>query len=392
MKKLLFVLSVLVFIPFIIKAEVDGPKVSEITIAPKAIKQLTKKQEDSITKVKHIADSIAIANKKAIRTDTAFVSSVRGVKNSKDTAVFGDYIKVEVRHISYLIDVIATWKKDSIILFIDNIPLEDIHPYLIGRDASDSGWIEFHLDRKSKFLAKMEPSFKKFTDLKNLPINVGVKGNAPLKAGVHIHLYYIDRNTIIITFCIMILVIAFMLFFAKKFHFLQIDNSKTARYSLAQTQLAFWTIVVTFSYIYLWIVNGVLPELPSSVLILLGISMVTTSVAAFIDYPADGKKLTYPPSNGFLWDILSDDNGVNIQRAQMVIWTLILGYIYIQTFLVDLYIRDFDTTMLALMGISSGTYALLKTKERNEPATPAQSPVPPVPIPDPVPPVVPKAE
>jgi len=67
-------------------------------------------------------------------------------------------------------------------------------------------------------------------------------------------------------------------------------------------------------------------------------------------------KLDPPSSSGFINDILSDDDGVSFHRLQIVGWTVVLILIFIVSVYDVLAMPDFDKTLLALMGISGGTY------------------------------------
>jgi len=67
-------------------------------------------------------------------------------------------------------------------------------------------------------------------------------------------------------------------------------------------------------------------------------------------------KLDPPSSSGFINDILSDDDGVSFHRLQIVGWTMVLILIFIVSVYDVLAMPDFDKTLLALMGISGGTY------------------------------------
>lgn len=342
MRKLHFILFIFILIPNINKAENTDNKAKA-------------------------TDSVKIRS-----VDTACVTKVRTLEkeyNYENRAMFGDFIEVNVVGISYLIDTIAGGKKDSIILFLNNIPMEDIHARTIAIDSKkNSATIVFRLSRKSKSLAKLEPYFVSFVSSIQPPLSVGVKDKAPAKSTVSITLYYLDKTFVFATFGIMILIVVLIYFFSKKFQIFRSKSDERPAYSLAQIQLAFWTILVSFSYVYLWVVNGEMPDIPSSILILMGISVGTKGIAGYIDY---NNYLKDPARKGkdrvgVFKDILSDENGtINIQRGQMVIWTAVLGFIYIQTFVVNLYIRDFDTNILTLMGISSGAYALLKPVESN---------------------------
>ena len=69
-------------------------------------------------------------------------------------------------------------------------------------------------------------------------------------------------------------------------------------------------------------------------------------------------------AQNWLSDLLTDANGISFHRLQMVIWTLVLGIVFIQQVVCNLALPDFDETLLALMGISSGTYLGFKLPEQ----------------------------
>jgi hypothetical protein len=192
-------------------------------------------------------------------------------------------------------------------------------------------------------------------------------------------------------------------------------NGTRLPYSLARSQMAFWFFIVITSFIGMFlIVNSV--ELPLSALALLGISTATTVGAAVVDtnkasqrtdkanhvrdarsaltaanaqllaspndplrqaalakaqgdllqrqQELDSSFVPFQPSEGFLHDVLSDSEGLNIHRFQAAIWTLVLGVIFLWTVYTTLAMPDFSATLLGLMGISSGAYLLLKIPEK----------------------------
>lgn len=144
------------------------------------------------------------------------------------------------------------------------------------------------------------------------------------------------------------------------------DASKNDKkpYSLARTQLAFWTVLVVSAYVFIWATTGEVPSLEGSTLALLGISMGTTAAARTIDTSQAGNKRHQDQaSEGFLIDIISDVQGVSIHRFQMAVWSVVLGAIFVQHALAQCAIYPFDNTLLALLGISNGAYVGLKIPE-----------------------------
>ena len=61
-------------------------------------------------------------------------------------------------------------------------------------------------------------------------------------------------------------------------------------------------------------------------------------------------------SKGFFSDVLSDDDGVSFHRFQIFAWTIVLIIIFIAEIYNSLSMPEFNGTLLALMGISGGTF------------------------------------
>ena len=71
-----------------------------------------------------------------------------------------------------------------------------------------------------------------------------------------------------------------------------------------------------------------------------------------------------PASGNFLKDILSDATGVTLHRFQMLVWTLVLGIVFAVQVYRNLAMQDFSPELLALQGISGGTYLGFKVPEK----------------------------
>ncbi|WP_041360232.1 hypothetical protein [Nitrosomonas sp. Is79A3] len=74
--------------------------------------------------------------------------------------------------------------------------------------------------------------------------------------------------------------------------------------------------------------------------------------------------LSKPVSEGFMRDLLTDANGISFHRFQMLVWTFVLGFIFVVEVFKTLRMPEFSPTLLALMGISAGTYLGFKIPER----------------------------
>jgi hypothetical protein len=76
--------------------------------------------------------------------------------------------------------------------------------------------------------------------------------------------------------------------------------------------------------------------------------------------------LSKPASETFIKDLLTDVNGITLHRFQMLVWTIVLGIIFCIGIYRNLAMPEFSVTLLALMGISNGTYLGFKIPERQQ--------------------------
>lgn len=148
-------------------------------------------------------------------------------------------------------------------------------------------------------------------------------------------------------------------------------------YSWSRVQLAWWTVIVLSAFIAIVLDTNKAPTLSTSTVILLGISAATSAVARTIDVATPAN--IPPPAPGttersnMVLDILSDQNSVSIPRFQTVVFNLVFGIWFITSVLenlvnppkgdIDLIMPGIATTNLVLLGLSSATYAALKTTE-----------------------------
>ncbi|HET9305525.1 MAG TPA: hypothetical protein VFO46_05810 [Candidatus Sulfotelmatobacter sp.] len=191
--------------------------------------------------------------------------------------------------------------------------------------------------------------------------------------------------------------------------------------SLGRVQMAWWFYLVVAGYLYIWLITGNSYTPTGSVLALIGISGATGLTSAVVDRtksrdavakrsdlvvqqsvlqsriadiekanPAAGTDLakelsskkddlakvnaqlgltpvpTVSSSKGWLTDLFCDGDGVSFHRFQMIVWSIVLGVVFIQAVHRQLAMPDFDPTLLGLMGLSSGTYVGFKFPEKQK--------------------------
>ncbi|MBV6645537.1 MAG: hypothetical protein KI790_08820 [Cyclobacteriaceae bacterium] len=154
-----------------------------------------------------------------------------------------------------------------------------------------------------------------------------------------------------------------------------LSASDNKPFSFSRSQMAYWSFIVIASFMVIYIMQDNNPDNPTepiqimnaTALALIGISAATTTAGNLIDSGDNTAETTVrhqdEVSEGFLTDILSDGNGISIHRVQSLIFNLVYGLIFIQYVLRFNEMKEFDNNTLILLGISSGTYTLLKVNE-----------------------------
>src|SRR5258708_65380 len=203
------------------------------------------------------------------------------------------------------------------------------------------------------------------------------------------------------------------------------SDGKKGTYSLGRIQMAVWFVTVVFAFLFAYAVTGDTSPIPQGTLILMGIGAGTAVGAAAIDFNkrtaskrdlinwtaekanlpkqiddiqtqktkttvgepnlpilqqqllTAQQRLTavsaqlaqivttqVPASEGFIRDLLSDENGISFHRLQVFGWTLVFWAVFVSMLFKKITMVDFDTTQLALMGISGSTYLGFKLQEK----------------------------
>lgn len=291
-----------------------------------------------------------------------------------NSAVFGDYIYIQVSDIDALIahrDSIMKADADSlagIILYINGNAMRDIGVMNIDRGKNQ---LVFHLNRHSRYLMKFYPEFNYIWSTLPVTITAGFRNGTMLTLDPQVNVFllkYIGTWGIVFALIMIITILVSFIILAARTNLIRIGNNQSA-FSLALTQLSFWTIVVAASFIYIWIATEEVSPISGSTLILLSISVATTAGAKLIDIRERVATEPILLSKGFFEDILSDELGYSVHRCQMFLWTVILGVIFVTNVITNQQMPQLDESLLALMGISSGAYVGLKSVENKKTAS-----------------------
>jgi hypothetical protein len=307
---------------------------------------------------------------------TPAVAGVAGVNSNPRDVYVGDWIVVAVCHADKLMKE-SDAEQAPVTLFIEG---RDSINEPVGIDT-ESGTLTFILGRNDKNRDLWRPFLYDplFDPVVSMHLSVGVRGERPLQRvpranmTVHLEKIWVDWTTWLWLAGLLVLIIVLYLS-ARNTDMLRegpaVDGVKQP-FNLGRTQMAWWFFLIVGSYCYIWLVLGDRDTIPASLLGLMGIS-AGTALAVVLIAPATARA-----SRGFWRDLLTSSNGaVALDRLQIVVWTLVLGAIFLTSVVWELTMPEFSVTMLALMGISSGTYIGFQYPQRNDaPANPpAQSP------------------
>ncbi len=131
-------------------------------------------------------------------------------------------------------------------------------------------------------------------------------------------------------------------------------------WSLGRTQMALWMLIVLAGFLFFWIGLGEYQNvINGSILTLLGLNSATGLLAISVA----GSKNATAASRSFLLDILNDGSGPQLQRVQVVIWTIVLAVVFLWSVFYNFTFVQFDTYLLLLIGIAQATYIGFKPGE-----------------------------
>jgi hypothetical protein len=133
-------------------------------------------------------------------------------------------------------------------------------------------------------------------------------------------------------------------------------------FSLSRTQMAWWTLIIVASYMYIWIATGTQPTLTSQALALLGINSGVAAASRGVDLT---RQTAFPPQvrARFFFDLISDESGVAMHRLQMLVFTVLVGANFLYQVIVVVAMPTLDVPTLALIGLSGATYVGFKVNE-----------------------------
>ena len=125
--------------------------------------------------------------------------------------------------------------------------------------------------------------------------------------------------------------------------------------------MALWMVIVVVGFLFFWIALGEYQGvINSSILILLGLNATTGLLAMQLDSEKTSGATT---SSSFYMDWISDGDGPQLQRIQVILWTVVLAFVFLYNVAYKFTFPVFDTNLLLLMGIAQAAYIGFKPGE-----------------------------
>jgi hypothetical protein len=145
---------------------------------------------------------------------------------------------------------------------------------------------------------------------------------------------------------------------------LQLLTGVEGHLSLSKMQVACWTVVVGGVVLGYSMVKFEVPEIPTSLLALMGASLVTGGVGYFRDakqvqaMSAGGSQTPTAPKLADLLSAFAPGQAakLSLAKAQMLFWTLLLIVIFVSKSILDGTIWNVPWPLVALMGFSQAGY------------------------------------
>lgn len=139
--------------------------------------------------------------------------------------------------------------------------------------------------------------------------------------------------------------------------------------SLAQTQIACWTVAVGSVVLGYGFIKLEIPNIPTSLLVLMGASLTTGGIAFFQDEKKQQTAINsgvtafqHPLAFGDLVRVFPTGQApeLSLAKAQMLFWTVLLLVLFLSKSILDGTIWEVPWGLVALMGFSQAGYLIPK--------------------------------
>ena len=280
----------------------------------------------------------------------------------------GQMITVAVDHLS---DWSYSHDPRKLVPYLDGRALGGIYPDEVNVSGNR---LIFHLQQTPQSKKQWQHLLHEPVMHRPISFSVGLEGQSPFDTVLDqdnaVTLIVIPKAWAIVSLAFVLGLFVLLFYLATRTNILRDPGPSPSPgnykpYDIGRVQTAFWFFIVTTSYVCIWLITGDVDTLSTSVLELMGISAFTALGPKLIgtgwsdnDQPfAPLESSTREPAyKGFFADILSDSHGCSLPRLQMLLWMALFGVVFVSSVYDNLAMPKFSGSLLALIGISAGTY------------------------------------
>jgi hypothetical protein len=313
-----------------------------------------------------------------------------------DYVELGDVIAIKSANLAELRKCASAEK--PILLYLEAMPLQGLAEFPPSNPTDGEAWFTLRINAKTGQVWTTLIGRPGIGETRPTAVSLGLAGGYPLQSAQTISLRPLPPLWFGLWAGLFLLALVIFFWLAATSNLLRGGTPAGGRtFSIGRSQAAWWFFIVLAAYLLIGLTTGDYSNsLNSTALTLLGIAAATQLGSAAVDASKNTQaektaqhaamtglqaSIAAAPagadiadqtaklgklkgeSQGWLIDVLSDADGIDFHRFQMLVWTLVLGIMFATQVWQGLTMPDFSATLLGLMGLSSGTYVGLKIPE-----------------------------
>lgn len=241
----------------------------------------------------------------------------------------------------------------SLVLFVDGLAIDGLPP-----DCSHAGEVRYTLVVNDKNAPMWHQLFGRAPGCcRNVSVSAGMGVHQMDTDVLSVPMQIINRVRWSITIVLSLLAVVAILFLRWR---------TTLLGNLPRVQIACFALAIGISFGYIWSTTGETATINGSALTLLGIGLGTAAGNAIL---SSGKRVSVTTAakalaNEGVEAPVETPVRYNLHSLQSAVWTAIIAFIFIAVAYREIEMPDLSEQVLAILGISAGTYLALSFKKQ----------------------------
>jgi hypothetical protein len=241
----------------------------------------------------------------------------------------------------------------SLVLYLDGQVVDGLTP-----DCSRAGEVRYTLAVNNQNAEAWHALFARAPGCcRNVSVSAGTDVHELATDVLDVRMRIINRIRWLITIALALLAVVAIFFL--RWRTALLDN-------LPRMQIACFALAIGIAFGYIWSTTGEVATINGSALSLIGIGLGTAAGNAIL---SSGKRVSVTTAvkalaNGGVEAPVETPVRFELHSLQAAVWTAVIGYIFIAAAYRELEMPDLSEQVLAILGISAGTYLALSFKKR----------------------------